>query len=79
MEAQDTPFQSYDPMKLVVEVQDLLRSHGLRPAFPDGSSRLADTGASMLLRGLGVTPGIDAVAHYTRSTEQIWDENQDVH
>ena len=78
MGTESTPYQSYDPMKLVSEVEDLLLKHGLRPALLDGSSKTASIGASMLLRGLGVSPGIDAVAHYARSTDLIWGENQDV-
>jgi len=76
---QSTRLQSYDPAQLVSEVTDLLRKHGLAPAFPDGNSVTASTGASMLLRGLGIFPGIDAAAAYARNTDLIWGENQDIH
>jgi hypothetical protein len=78
MSPDNKPFQTYDPFQLVTEVSDLLRKHGLAPAFPDGSAVTASTGASMLLRGLGVFPGIDAVAAYSRNTDLIWGESQDV-
>jgi hypothetical protein len=79
MATEGKPMQTYDPIQLVDEVSDLLRKRGLSPAFPDGRSTDASTGASMLLRGLGVFPGIDPVAAYARNTDLIWGENQDVH
>ena len=68
--------QFYDPYKLTAEVQDLLRSHGLDPQLTDSS--LAYTGAGMLLRGLGTTPGLEAVDAYRQSLDNgPWPEADD--
>jgi hypothetical protein len=56
--------QFYDPNKLIEDVQAILRSRGLPAEITD--SLTAQTGASTLLRGLGITPAIDAVDAYTR-------------
>jgi hypothetical protein len=48
--------QTYDPRRLVEEVAALLSERGLQPN-PDGGSAVERmTGASMLLRNLGITP-----------------------
>lgn len=57
----------YDPDKLVAEVVDLLRSRGLNPSMTD--STLVKQGASMLIRGLGAMPAVDAVDAYRRSLD----------
>jgi len=54
--------QFYDPNKLIEDVQSLLRSDGLASEITD--SLTAQIGASTLLRGLGITPAIDAVDAY---------------
>jgi hypothetical protein len=56
--------QFYDPNKLIEDLQALLRSHGLTAEIAD--SLTAQTGASTLLRGLGITPAIDAEDAYKR-------------
>ena len=56
--------QFYDPNKLIEDVQALLRSHGLAAEITD--TLATQIGASALLRGLGVTPAIDAVDAYKR-------------
>jgi hypothetical protein len=57
--------QFYDPNTLLAEVQELLAARGLDAEITD--SVTAQTGAAMLLRGLGVTPAIDAVDAYARN------------
>lgn len=47
---------SYDPRKLTAEVAQLLENHGVDVNRGAGSSSDRDTGAGMLLRGLGVEP-----------------------
>jgi hypothetical protein len=56
--------QFYDPNKLIEDVQSLLRSHDLAADITD--SLTAQIGASTLLRGLGITPAIDAEDAYKR-------------
>jgi hypothetical protein len=56
--------QFYDPNKLIEDVQALLRSDGLTANITD--SLTAQIGASTLLRGLGITPAIDAEDAYKR-------------
>lgn len=49
--------QNYDPYMLVDDVIALLREHGLEPARVDIEQPAARiTGASLLLRGLGIAP-----------------------
>jgi hypothetical protein len=60
--------QFYDPDKLITEVKELLRSRGLDPQLTDGA--LAQTGACMLIRGLGATPATDAVDAYARALDK---------
>jgi len=49
---------------VITAVQELLRQHGLDAEIADGLT--AQIGASMLLRGLGIMPAIDAVDAYKR-------------
>lgn len=56
--------QFYDPNQLITEVAELLRSHGLDTELAD--SQLAQTGACILLRGLGAFPAIEAVDAYSQ-------------
>jgi hypothetical protein len=56
--------QFYDPNQLIEDVQAILRSRGLPADITD--SLTAQTGASTLLRGLGVTPALDAIDAYNR-------------
>jgi len=68
--------QFYDPNKLIEDVQALLRSHDLTAEITD--SRTALIGASMLLRGLGITPAIDAVDAYKRILDSgSWPDTDD--
>jgi hypothetical protein len=68
--------QFYDPNQLIEDVQAILRSRGLPAEITD--SLTAQTGASTLLRGLGVTPAIDAVDAYTRILDSgPWPEADD--
>ena len=68
--------QFYDPNKLITDVQELLRSHGLDTHLDD--SQLAQTGACMLLRGLDVVPAIDAVDAYVRTLDnEPWPDADD--
>ncbi|HEX5402526.1 MAG TPA: hypothetical protein VFX16_09520 [Pseudonocardiaceae bacterium] len=48
--------QGYDPYKLVDDVIEVLVQHGLSPDRSHGSTSERITGASMLLRNLGVAP-----------------------
>jgi hypothetical protein len=49
--------QTYDPYELVDDVIDLLRERGLSPERVDVETPAARiTGASLLLRGLGIQP-----------------------
>jgi len=68
--------QFYDPNTLLAEVQELLAARGLEVEITD--SVTAQTGAAMLLRGLGVTPAMDAVDAYARSfSSGSWPETDD--
>ena len=68
--------QVYDPNTLIAEVQELLAARGLEAEITD--SVTAQTGASMLLRGLGVTPAMDAVDAYAHSFSRgSWPETDD--
>jgi hypothetical protein len=71
-----TKRQYFDPTHLVREVRELLHAHGLDTDRP-GDERLASTGASMLLRALGITPGIDAVDALARAMDKPWVEADD--
>lgn len=58
------PHQTYDPNRLVRETAELLAERELRPM--DGmheGSVLRLIGASMLLRGFGIMPGVPAHEH----------------
>ena len=76
MNMQDS--QIYDPAQLVRDVVGVLQEHGLIIAFPDGRQAPASAAAAVLLRSLGITPGVDAEAFYSSNTDRIWGENQDV-
>jgi hypothetical protein len=68
--------QFYDPNKLIEDVQALVRSDGLSPEITD--SLTAQIGASTLLRGLGITPAIDALDAYARILDSgPWPEADD--
>ena len=68
--------QFYDPNKLIEDVQALLRSDGLTAEITD--SLTAQIGASTLLRGLGITPAIDALDAYTRILDnEPWPDADD--
>jgi len=68
--------QVYDPNTLIAEVQELLAARGLEAEITD--SVTAQTGASMLLRGLGITPAMDAVDAYAHSLSSgSWPEADD--
>ena len=68
--------QFYDPNTLLTEVQELLAARGLDAGITD--SVTAQTGAAMLLRGLGVTPAMDAVDAYAHSFSRgSWPETDD--
>lgn len=56
--------QTYDPNKLIISVQEILRGVDIDAQIVDTS--LAVTGACMLLRGLGAVPAMDAVEAYKR-------------
>jgi|GEM_PF-442790 len=49
--------QYYDPQRLIDDVRRVLREHGLNPVSHPDHADLRDRGASLLLRGLSVTPG----------------------
>lgn len=61
----------YDAARLVSEVQELLHARGLNPD-PTVRMGMAQGGAGMLLRGLGITPGMDMVDALARSTDKLW-------
>lgn len=68
--------QFYDPNRLLAEVQELLASRGLTAEITD--SITAQSGAGMLLRGLGIMPAIPAEDNYMRSLSQTsWPETDD--
>lgn len=49
--------RAYDPRKLIRDVIALLEDRGLAPSAPEGRDRVdAETAASQLLRGIGITP-----------------------
>lgn len=60
--------QYYDPYHLIDEVEALLRRHGLRPERIDSPDEpaLRLTGASQLLRGLGIFPAATMEDHRER-------------
>ncbi|GIH78221.1 hypothetical protein [Planobispora longispora] len=66
--------QYYDPQRLVREVQALLRTYGLDPESVAGEPGLAEAGAGMLLRGLGITPALDGVDALARAMDKPWTE-----
>jgi hypothetical protein len=72
--AGDLDTQFYDPNRLVTEIEELPRSHGLNPQIAD--SHLARTGACMMLRGLDTFPATDAVDAYARIDEQAHGRTQ---
>uniref|UniRef100_UPI003F496C5B hypothetical protein n=1 Tax=Streptosporangium sp. CA-256172 TaxID=3240076 RepID=UPI003F496C5B len=61
----------YDAARLVSEVQELLRARGLNPDAT-GRAGKAQAGAGMLLRALGITPGMDMVDALARSVDKPW-------
>ncbi|GAA3702499.1 hypothetical protein GCM10022224_080410 [Nonomuraea antimicrobica] len=68
--------QYFDPEHLVREVRELLHLQGIDTEIP-GDAKLARTGASMLLRGLGVTPAMNGVDALTRAIDKPWVEADD--
>lgn len=70
---------TYDPAKLVSAVEQLLQEAGVSPDLDtEGYGRVgALSGAGMLLRGLGVTPAVDAVDHYRRTDSGSWEDADD--
>jgi len=62
----------YDPARLVSEVQELLYARGLNPELAPGQSGMAQGGAGMLLRALGIRPGMDVVDALARSVDKPW-------
>lgn len=69
--------QYFDPTHLVREVRELLHSHGLDTAI-SGDDQLARTGASMLLRGLGITPAMDGIDALARAMDKPWVDADDL-
>ncbi|MCL2580978.1 MAG: hypothetical protein FWE35_00805 [Streptosporangiales bacterium] len=69
---------TYDPMKVVDAVKQLLEDAGVSPDLDTEGYGTAGTmaGAGMLLRGLGVFPAVDAADHYRRNDVGSW-EDQD--
>lgn len=53
--------ESYDPDKLLADVQGLLRERGLHPELPPGTGRtgMAHGASGMLLRAFGILPAGD--------------------
>jgi hypothetical protein len=67
--------RTYDPYELISKTRALT---GVDPPGAGEDERLALTGACMLLRGLGITPAADPLAHYTRILDsQPWPEADD--
>ena len=73
-----TGIQSYDPNHLVKEVTELLRERGLVANIVSGSYGQAVTGASQLLRALGILPSVDSAEYFKTYGDRIWGESQDV-
>ncbi|MEU6721590.1 hypothetical protein ABZ897_59990 [Nonomuraea sp. NPDC046802] len=69
--------QYFDPEHLVREVRELLHAHGLDTEIP-GDAQLTRTGASMLLRGLGIMPGMDGVDALARAMDKPWVDTDDL-
>jgi hypothetical protein len=72
-----TGIQSYDPNQLVKDAAELLRERGLAANIVSGSYGEAITGASQLLRALGILPGVDSVEYFKNYGDRVWGESQD--
>jgi hypothetical protein len=69
--------QTYDPDKLISDVQGLLHAAGIEP-HEITDARLALTGACMLLRSLGITPATDPLDAYRRILDsEPWPDADD--
>jgi hypothetical protein len=64
--------QIYDPDQLARDVEKLLTARGLQPVRV-GEPK-AVVAAGMLLRALGIMPGIDGAVAAARSADKIWTE-----
>jgi hypothetical protein len=68
--------QFHDPHELISAVQEHLRAQGRPAEITDSTAALV--GACSLLRGLGLTPAIDAVDAYARAdTAGPWADADD--
>jgi hypothetical protein len=69
--------QTYDPHQLISDVRATLRAAGISPNLA-ADEKLTMTGACMLLRGLGIFPGTDAVSAYKRILDsESWPDTDD--
>jgi hypothetical protein len=69
--------QFFDPYRLVEEVQFLLREQGLDPGAIPGEYGLSVTGAGMLLRGLGITPGVEMLDGLADTMDRPWPDRDE--
>lgn len=69
--------QFYDPAHLVREVREHLHLQGVETRLNPDDVRKASTGASLLLRALGVTPAIDGAEALARAMDKPWVDSDD--
>ncbi len=67
--------QFYDPERLVTEIQAHLWAHGIDAQTQDW--HLAWEGACKLLRGLGITPGLEPVNGLAKAAAEPWTDTDD--
>jgi hypothetical protein len=75
--AEQERHQFYDPYRLVEEIQFLLREQGLNPRAIPGEPGLSVTGAGMLLRGLGITPGVEMLDGLANTMDRLWPDRDE--
>lgn len=64
------PYEYYDPRELVQPVADLLTERGRRPKCDGEGEPLRLCGATQLLSGLGVTPGVTPTVTFDADVDQ---------
>jgi hypothetical protein len=73
------PFQSYDQITSLSEVQQLLRERGLTPDLPEDRYEQAVAGAQELLAAMGIVPTIPMEVALSLKGDTDWMDHDDAH
>jgi hypothetical protein len=73
------PYQSYDQITFLSEVQALLRERGLSPHLPDDRYEQAIAGAQKLLASMGIVPTIPMEVALSLNRDSDWMDHDETH